>query len=198
MTEHPFKPGVAVLIEQSNHGTSTWTKGTVAKVHKNGNFTLVGSSLQWRSTGTSNGAYTARRCNREPFDRVTLHEDHPSVRDRAKRDVALVRRERRIRKAAEAIDVLRNGVERDAEQVDKVLDGIEAALAGRAIAQLTDDEKKMVAKWRPTKENTICMCAGDYVCIAHAYRDHRPPDLQHVIGRRSGGCGSARSSRSRR
>jgi len=75
------------------------------------------------------------------------------VRDRAKRDVALVRRERRIHKAAEAIDALRNGV---AEQVDKALDGIEAALAGRAIAQLTEDEKKTVDNFRnhiaPTTE----------------------------------------------
>jgi len=49
--------------------------------------------------------------------------------------------------------------------IDKILDGIEAALAGRTMAQLTEDEKKTVATWRPPEENPTC---GDYAYCAHS------------------------------
>lgn len=50
MTDSPFQPGaeVAIQVQIGWHAPHSFTRGRVAKVHKNGNFTLEGSPRQWR------------------------------------------------------------------------------------------------------------------------------------------------------
>lgn len=75
MTEtSPFRPGARVAI--SDRYGSGYREGHVHKVHKNGNFTLVGSSQQWRpwvptSFDLTKGDWTARRTGSDPFS-VTI------------------------------------------------------------------------------------------------------------------------------
>lgn len=50
MSESPFQPGaeVAIQVQIGWRAPYSFTRGRVAKVHKNGNFTLEGSPRQWR------------------------------------------------------------------------------------------------------------------------------------------------------
>jgi hypothetical protein len=50
MTDNPFKPGAQVAIQMQGgwRAPHSFKLGRVAKVHKNGNFTLEGSPQQWR------------------------------------------------------------------------------------------------------------------------------------------------------
>lgn len=90
MPEHPFKPGVEVLVHSGYSGFSegTFAKDTVLKLHKTGRFTLKGDPTQqwaalnyredgWRATqtGRSSGwGYSRNRATLRIFDAAAQKE----------------------------------------------------------------------------------------------------------------------------
>jgi hypothetical protein len=55
-TEHKFKAGMDVILCSGNYGRLS--RGKVDRVHKNGNFTLVGSPQQWKQSGSHTGPHS--------------------------------------------------------------------------------------------------------------------------------------------
>ena len=55
-TEHKFKAGMDVILCSGLN--DRLSRGRVDRVHKNGNFTLVGSPQQWKQSGCPAGPYS--------------------------------------------------------------------------------------------------------------------------------------------
>jgi len=124
-TDHPFQPGVEVALRTVTHDPwSIWETGKkVAKVHANGNFTLEGSSQQWRPFGRFDGKYSANKTGqRDLYSRQSLYLLSEVKRDIAK-DRAQLMRHRRFYSIRDRIDKMRY-----TEVTDAMLDAIEAAL----------------------------------------------------------------------
>jgi hypothetical protein len=121
MTGSPFIPGVRVAVEQYGR----YAEDFVAKVHKNGNFTLRGDPRQqYRSYQTvySGNRWHARQTGGGYYHKsVLLWDEETDAEIKAKLDE--VRRLKRLRAIQDRIHSLRVS-----ETTNVMLDQIEAAL----------------------------------------------------------------------
>lgn len=109
--EHPFQPGVGVILRRSGLYSSTIDRvdmRTVEKVYKNGNFVLKGDAQRQqyyarRATWKSDAPWCAYRTGDHYDGSMTLELLTPETRSKAEAEVREHRRQVAFREASQAI-----------------------------------------------------------------------------------------------